>query len=145
MGITVDAIGSRRFDLIVCNVANGDMVRHTGVFEAAVRAVEAVDACLGQLLAALAETGGQCLITADHGNLECMAEADGGPSTSHTRLPVPLVYAGPLQPAFGDGGPLADVAPTVLTLMDLPQPPEMTGHSLIESLETGPGRLRAAK
>ncbi|MAS41157.1 MAG: phosphoglycerate mutase (2,3-diphosphoglycerate-independent) [Porticoccaceae bacterium] len=141
----VDAIGSRRFDLIVCNFANGDMVGHTGVFEAAVRAVEAVDACLGQLLAALAETGGQCLITADHGNLECMAEADGGPSTSHTRLPVPLVYAGPLQPAFGDGGTLADVAPTVLTLMDLPQPPEMTGHSLIESLETGPGRLRAAK
>jgi len=141
----VDAIGSRRFDLIVCNFANGDMVGHTGVFEAAVSAVEAIDACLGRILAALEETDGQCLITADHGNLECMAETDGGPSTSHTRLPVPLVYAGPQQPTFGDGGTLADVAPTVLTLMDLPQPPEMTGHSLIESLEIRPGGLRATQ
>jgi 2,3-bisphosphoglycerate-independent phosphoglycerate mutase len=141
----VDAIANRRFDLIVCNFANGDMVGHTGVFEAAVRAVEAVDACLGRILAALEATGGQCLITADHGNLECMAEADGGPSTAHTCLPVPLVYAGPLRPTFGDGGTLADVAPTVLTLMDLPKPPEMTGRSLIEALETRPGELRAAQ
>ncbi len=141
----VAAIASRGYDLIVCNFANGDMVGHTGVFEAAVRAVEAVDACLGRILSALRENDGQCLITADHGNLECMAEPDGGPSTSHTQLPVPLIYAGPLQPNFRPGGTLADVAPTLLTLMGLPQPPEMTGRSLVESFATQPGSVQAVK
>ncbi|MFZ5654933.1 MAG: 2,3-bisphosphoglycerate-independent phosphoglycerate mutase [Pseudomonadota bacterium] len=141
----VAAIASRRFDFIVGNFANGDMVGHTGVFAAAVRAVETVDACLGRILSALAEAGGQCLITADHGNLECMVEPDGGPSTAHTSLPVPLVYAGPRRIRLRDGGTLADVAPTLLALMDLSPPPEMTGHSLAEPLTVQSGRLRAAQ
>ena len=139
------AIASRRFDFIVGNFANGDMVGHTGLFAAAVQAVEAVDACLGRILTALAAAGGQCLITADHGNLECMVEADGGPSTAHTTLPVPLVYAGPRQVRFSAGGTLADVAPTLLALMSLSPPPEMTGHSLVELPTVRPGRLRAAQ
>lgn len=139
----VAAIASRRFDLIVCNFANGDMVGHTGNFAAAVKAVEAVDVCLGRILAALQHSGGQCLITADHGNLECMVE-DGGPSTSHTSLPVPLIYVGPRQLTLRAGGTLADIAPTALALMDLPQPAEMTGHCLIEAALDLPRSRRAA-
>ncbi len=128
-----DSIESGDYDAIICNFANGDMVGHTGVFDAAVKAVEAVDACLGQILAAVERSGGQCLITADHGNVECMIDADGGgPLTSHTTLPVPLVYAGPRSLQLRDDGTLADIAPTMLALMELPQPSEMTGHSLIQ-------------
>ncbi len=128
----VEAIAGGRFDLIVGNFANGDMVGHTGNFAAAVKAVEAVDHCLDRILEAVQRNGGQCLVTADHGNLECMVE-DGGPSTSHTCLPVPLVYAGPRQLQLAAGGTLADVAPTVLALMGLPQPSAMTGRSLLET------------
>ncbi|MEE4362082.1 MAG: 2,3-bisphosphoglycerate-independent phosphoglycerate mutase [Pseudomonadales bacterium] len=130
----VEAIRSRRYDLIVCNYANGDMVGHTGVFAAAVKAVETLDACLGRIVEALTETGGQCLITADHGNVEQMSDAHTGQAhTAHTCEPVPLVYVGPrsIQLAEG-GGTLADVAPTLLQLMDLPQPEAMTGHALAE-------------
>ncbi len=140
----VAAIASRRFDFILCNFANGDMVGHTGNFAAAVKAVEAVDTCLGRILEEIGQSGGQCLITADHGNLECMVEDDGGPSTSHTSLPVPLIYAGPRRLTLRAGGTLADVAPTVLALMDLPQPPEMTGHCLIETALELPRSRRAA-
>lgn len=140
----VAALASRRFDLIVCNFANGDMVGHTGNFAAAVKAVEAVDVCLGRILEALQQSGGQCLITADHGNLECMVAEDGGPSTAHTSLPVPLIYAGPRQLTLCPGGTLADVAPTVLALMDLPQPAEMTGHCLVEAALDLPRSRRAA-
>ena len=139
----VAAIASQRFDLIVCNFANGDMVGHTGNFAAAVKAVEAVDTCLDRILEALQHGGGQCLITADHGNLECMVE-DGGPSTSHTSLPVPLIYAGPRQLTLRAGGTLADVAPTVLALMGLPQPREMTGHCLVDAASDQPRSRRAA-
>ena len=127
----VEAVRSRRFDLIVCNYANGDMVGHTGVFDAAVVAVQTLDECLGRLESALAAHGGQMLITADHGNVEKMHDADSGqPHTAHTCELVPLVYIGPRGLALADGGTLADVAPTLLDLMRLDRPTEMTGRSL---------------
>ena len=130
----VEAIRSRRFDFIVCNYANGDMVGHTGVFAAAVRAVETLDSCLARVTDALAETGGQCLITADHGNVERMQDAESGqPHTAHTCEPVPLLYFGPQAITLKSGGVLSDVAPTLLTLMSLPIPAEMTGKVLCES------------
>lgn len=130
----VAAIRSGRFDLIVCNYANGDMVGHTGVFDAAVKAVEALDTCIGRVAAAVREVGGEALITADHGNCEQMMDYDSGQvHTQHTTDLVPFVYIGAraltLQPS---GGRLADVAPTLLALMGLPQPREMTGHSLAQ-------------
>jgi 2,3-bisphosphoglycerate-independent phosphoglycerate mutase len=130
----IEAIRSGGYDLIVCNYANGDMVGHTGIFDAAVKAVEALDICIGRVEAALLEVGGQALITADHGNCEQMADYESGQvHTQHTTELVPLVYLGkrPLQldPA---GGILADIAPTLLALMDLPQPGEMTGKNLSE-------------
>jgi 2,3-bisphosphoglycerate-independent phosphoglycerate mutase len=138
----VEAISERRFDLIVCNFANGDMVGHTGIFAAAVQAAEAVDICIGRIVAALETVQGQCLITADHGNLELMEE-NGQPLTSHTTLPVPLVYVGPRNIALAAGGTLADVAPTLLSLMDLPPPMEMTGHSLLAADSGEPRSARA--
>jgi len=129
----VEAITSGKFDLIVCNYANGDMVGHTGVYAAAVKAVEALDECLGRVEKALAQVGGQALITADHGNCEQMLDYESGQQhTQHTTDLVPLVYLGSkrlaLQPS---GGILADIAPTLLGLMGLPQPAEMTGHNLV--------------
>ena len=130
----VDAIESRRFDAIVCNFANGDMVGHTGDFDAAVSAVETIDECLAKVLGALARTGSQCLITADHGNVECLLDRDAKqPHTAHTSGPVPLVYAGPYDVRFADAGRLADVAPTLLELMDLPRPAAMTARSLVDT------------
>jgi 2,3-bisphosphoglycerate-independent phosphoglycerate mutase len=128
----VEAIGSGRFDFIVCNIANPDMVGHTGVFAAAVQAVEVVDAALGRLRAAIEAAGGEMLVTADHGNLELMQDhATGQPHTAHTHGPVPLVYLG--RPArLLPGGALRDLAPTVLDLMGLPKPAEMDGKSLVE-------------
>jgi 2,3-bisphosphoglycerate-independent phosphoglycerate mutase len=112
------------------------MVGHTGVFDAAVKAVETLDECLGRLEAAIEETGGQMLITADHGNVERMRDdASGQAHTAHTSEPVPLVYVGPQAVSFVDGGTLADVAPTLLTLMHLEVPPEMTGRSLVRVRE----------
>jgi 2,3-bisphosphoglycerate-independent phosphoglycerate mutase len=128
----VAAIRSGTHDLIVCNYANGDMVGHTGVFDAAVRAVETLDTCLARIRDALVEVGGQALITADHGNCERMSDAaNGQPHTAHTTEPVPLVYLGGRALELDAGGTLADVAPTLLTLMGLPQPAEMTGRSLV--------------
>ncbi len=130
----VAAIRSGEYDLIVCNYANGDMVGHTGVYEAAVRAVETLDECIGRIEAALREVGGQALITADHGNCEQMLDYESGQNhTQHTTELVPLVYIGPRQLALRDsGGILADVAPTLLGLMGLPQPAEMSGSDLVE-------------
>jgi 2,3-bisphosphoglycerate-independent phosphoglycerate mutase len=132
------AIRSRRHDLIVCNIANPDMVGHTGVFEAAVKAVEAVDRALGDIAAALREAGGEMLLSADHGNIEMMRDPQTGqPHTAHTLGPVPLLYLG--RPArLRDGGALKDLAPTVLALMGLDPPAEMTGRSLVE-FRDGPG------
>lgn len=128
----VSAIRNREYDAIVCNFANGDMVGHTGVWEAALKAVEVIDQCLAKITEAILDTGGHCLITADHGNIEQMLdEQSGQPLTSHTNGPVPLVYVGGSQLTFEDGGSLCDVAPSVLSLLGLPKPEDMTGHSLI--------------
>ncbi len=129
----VDAIESGKYDVIVCNYANGDMVGHTGVFAAAVKAAEALDAALARLVKAVEGVDGQMLITADHGNIEQMFDHDTGQAhTAHTCDLVPLVYVSTrkarVQPT---GGVLSDIAPTMLTLMGLPVPPEMTGRVLI--------------
>lgn len=127
----VEAIEQQRYDVIIVNYANGDMVGHTGVFEAAVAAVECLDSCIGRIAEALAKVGGEALITADHGNVEQMADHSTGQAhTAHTCEPVPFVYVGPRQVNLRDGGILSDVAPTVLTLLGLEQPPEMTGRSI---------------
>lgn len=126
------AIRSGKYDAIICNYANGDMVGHTGNFDAAVKAVETLDGCLGRLMQAIRDTGGQCLITADHGNVEQMMDAESGQAlTSHTSGPVPLVYVGDRQWRFTREGALSDIAPTLLTLMDMEVPAEMTGHVLM--------------
>ncbi|WIO73959.1 2,3-bisphosphoglycerate-independent phosphoglycerate mutase [Porticoccaceae bacterium LTM1] len=128
----VDAITSGKYDTLICNYANGDMVGHTGVFDAAVKAAEYVDQCLGEIVEAVKSAGGDCLITADHGNLEEMFDASSGQiSTQHSTLPVPLVYVGDRKLSLADDGSLADVAPTMLALMGLQQPAEMTGRSLV--------------
>ncbi|MEM1429487.1 MAG: 2,3-bisphosphoglycerate-independent phosphoglycerate mutase [Pseudomonadota bacterium] len=119
------------YDLIVVNYANPDMVGHTGDLEAAKRACTAVDAGLGRALAALKKAGGAAVITADHGNCETMIAEDGGPHTAHTTNLVPVMLVGGPEGATLRDGRLADLAPTVLTLMGLPIPPEMTGKSLI--------------
>jgi 2,3-bisphosphoglycerate-independent phosphoglycerate mutase len=124
----VEAIGSGQFDFIVCNIANADMVGHTGKLDAAIKAAEAVDQALGRLRAAIVAAGGEMLVTADHGNFEQMTADDGQPHTQHTVGPVPLVYVG--RKATLAHGALRDLAPTVLALMGLPQPAEMTGRSL---------------
>jgi 2,3-bisphosphoglycerate-independent phosphoglycerate mutase len=128
----VAAIESGEHDFIVCNYPNGDMVGHTGKFDAAVAACEAVDACVGRVVAALEKVGGECLITADHGNAEQMLDNNSGQAhTAHTCEPVPLIYIGrPAQPA--KDGALSDIAPTILQLMDIEQPEQMTGHSLMK-------------
>jgi 2,3-bisphosphoglycerate-independent phosphoglycerate mutase len=116
----------------IINFANADMVGHTGVIEAAVKAVETVDECLGEMVAAVHERGGACVVTADHGNADHMLEPDGSPNTAHSLNEVPLIVTAPgLKLRAGDGI-LADVAPTVLDLLGMPQPDEMTGRSLIE-------------
>jgi 2,3-bisphosphoglycerate-independent phosphoglycerate mutase len=129
----VAAIESGKFDLIVVNFANGDMVGHSGIFEAAVKAAEAVDAALGRLAEAVTAAGGTLLITADHGNVEQMRDpVTGEPHTAHTTLPVPVILVNPPPgvASIGDGA-LSDIAPTLLGLLGLAVPGVMTGHSLI--------------
>jgi len=126
----VEAIGSGRYDFIACNIANPDMVGHTGVEAAAIKAAEAVDVALGRLVAAIRAAGGEMLVSADHGNLEQMLDENGVPHTQHTVGPVPLVYVG--RKARLHHGALRDLAPSVLALMGLPQPAEMSGRSLVE-------------
>ncbi|NKQ09638.1 2,3-bisphosphoglycerate-independent phosphoglycerate mutase [Pseudomonas sp. SST3] len=129
----VDAIENQRYDVIIVNYANGDMVGHTGVFEAAVKAVECLDKCIGRIVEALDKVGGEALITADHGNVEQMEDAMTGQAhTAHTCEPVPFIYYGQRNLRIREGGVLADVAPTMLTLLGLPVPKEMTGRSIVE-------------
>jgi 2,3-bisphosphoglycerate-independent phosphoglycerate mutase len=125
-------IRAQRHDVIVCNIANPDMVGHTGMLAAAIQAAEAVDRALGAVRTALNEVGGEMIVTADHGNLEMMRDpATGEPHTAHTVGPVPLVYVG--RPAIlHEGGALRDIAPTLLYLLGVPAPVEMTGRSLVE-------------
>ena len=125
------AIDSDKYDTIILNYANCDMVGHTGVFDAAVKAVEAVDTCVGKIVDAVAAKGGVTLITADHGNADKMYEADGSPFTAHTTNPVPFIVVGyPCE--LREGGRLCDIAPTMLKIMGLEQPKEMTGVSIIK-------------
>ncbi|MBD0788855.1 2,3-bisphosphoglycerate-independent phosphoglycerate mutase [Vibrio sp. Y2-5] len=125
----VAAIKSGKYDAIICNYPNGDMVGHTGVYEAAVKACEAVDECIGRVVEAIKEVDGQLLITADHGNAEMMINPEtGGVHTAHTSLPVPLVYVGSKDIEFIEGGKLSDLAPTMLALTDTEIPAEMSGQ-----------------
>ncbi len=129
----VEVITAGTYDTVICNFANGDMVGHSGVFDAAVKAVEAVDECLGRIIEALKVNGGQCLITADHGNAEQMLSDDGTqPLTSHTIGPVPLVLYSPTQGLSLQEGALCDLAPTLLDMMGIEKPEEMTGVSLLK-------------
>src|SRR5205807_1456998 len=114
----------------IINFANADMVGHTGVIPAAVKAIETVDACLAQVVDVVHASGGACLITADHGNADHMLEPDGSPNTAHSLNPVPVIITVPGL-TLRDGGVLADVAPTLLQILGIEQPPEMTGRSLI--------------
>ena len=129
----VEAISAHRFDVIVLNYANTDMVGHTGRLDAAVKAVETVDGCLGRLSEAIERAGGTLVIAADHGNAEMMRDPQTGePHTAHTLNPVPFIVVNPPEAIAGlQDGRLCDVAPTLLDLLDLPQPAAMTGHSLI--------------
>lgn len=129
----VDAIASGRFDVIVCNIANPDMVGHTGDLQAAILAAQAVDVAIGAVDVAVRAAGGALLVTADHGNLEMMRDPETGqPHTAHTVGPVPFVYVGTREDVrLRSGGALRDVAPTMLDLLGLPQPAEMSGRSLL--------------
>ena len=128
----VEAIESGTYDVIICNYANPDMVGHTGKFDAAVRAIEAIDSCLGRVTTALQDVGGEMLVTADHGNAELMQDDRSGQAhTAHTTNLVPLVYVG-REAQMVEHGALSDIAPTMLTLMNMPLPPDMTGTPLVE-------------
>lgn len=130
----VDAIKNGGYDLIVCNYANGDMVGHTGVYDAAVKAAECIDDCLKKVTDAILEVGGECLITADHGNAELMLDANGEAMTQHTTGPVNLIHVhNRAQEIIINEGSLCDVSPTLLAIMGVEQPAEMSGHSLITS------------
>lgn len=142
--VAVAAVEKRVYSLIVINYANPDMVGHTGMLEATVKALETVDRCLGQLLASVTKAGGTAIIIADHGNAELMWDEQGNPWTAHTTNPVPFILVegeGVKIPGHGtdvslrSDGCLADVAPTILEILKLPQPPEMTGRSMIQSAD----------
>jgi 2,3-bisphosphoglycerate-independent phosphoglycerate mutase len=126
-------IESRAHDFLLCNYANADMVGHTGVLPAVIRAVETVDSCLGRVLETADRAGASVLVTADHGNCEMMIDpATGGVHTAHTTNPVPLVAVGTAAESLRAGGSLRDVAPTVLGLLGIEAPGEMTGRDLRE-------------
>ncbi|MBQ7045129.1 MAG: 2,3-bisphosphoglycerate-independent phosphoglycerate mutase [Clostridia bacterium] len=126
-----EAIKSGKYDVIILNFANCDMVGHTGVYDAAVKAVETVDKCVGAVVKTTLEVGGAVVITADHGNADCMAEPDGSPFTAHTTNPVPFCVVG-YDCELKSGGKLCDIAPTMLEMLGLPKPEEMDGVSLIK-------------
>jgi 2,3-bisphosphoglycerate-independent phosphoglycerate mutase len=131
----INALNSSYYDLIVCNFANCDMVGHTGIFEAIVKAVETVDICTRDITQAVLAKGGVCILTADHGNAEETALDDGSPMTAHTTNPVPFSLVGAGEFQLRTGGKLSDIAPTILKLMKIKKPPEMDGKSLIPPLQ----------
>jgi 2,3-bisphosphoglycerate-independent phosphoglycerate mutase len=141
----VASIEKKTFDVIIVNYANGDMVGHTGILTAAIKAAETIDACLAKLEAAVKAAGGTMLVTADHGNLEQMRDANTGePHTQHTVGKVPVVLVNPPMGGVSlDDGRLADIAPTIIDLLGLPQPNEMTGHSLMSAIDTTKNLNRA--
>ena len=126
----VDAINSGKYDVVILNYANCDMVGHTGIFDAAVKAVETVDTCVGRTAEAVLNMGGVMLLTADHGNADCMIAEDGSPFTAHTTNPVPFAVIGK-ECELREGGKLCDISPTILKLLGLAQPAEMDGESII--------------
>jgi 2,3-bisphosphoglycerate-independent phosphoglycerate mutase len=130
----VTALKENKYDVIICNFANADMVGHTGNFSATIKAIEVLDACLGKITNALEETGCQALITADHGNADCMFQGNTkNPHTAHTTNLVPLIYVGNKKLKFiSKPGTLSDVSPTLLSIMNIDKPKEMTGQSLLE-------------
>ncbi len=127
-----EAVKSGKYDVVIVNFANCDMVGHTGVFDAAVAAVEAVDTCVGSLYEAVMENGGTLFVTADHGNADQMKEPDGSPFTAHTTNEVPFIVCNCGNVELREGGKLCDIVPTMLKVMNLPQPEEMTGISIIK-------------
>ena len=127
-----EAVRSGKYDVVIVNFANCDMVGHTGVFDAAVKAVEAVDECVGSLYQAVMDNGGTLFITADHGNADQMKEEDGSPFTAHTTNEVPFIVCNCGDVKLREGGKLSDIVPTMLKVMSMPQPEEMTGKSIIE-------------
>ncbi|MEM9101244.1 MAG: 2,3-bisphosphoglycerate-independent phosphoglycerate mutase [Pseudomonadota bacterium] len=129
----VEHIQQQHFDVIICNFANPDMVGHTGKLDATIKAIETIDTCLEQIIKATKEADGECLITADHGNAELMVCAETGqPHTSHTTGDVPFVYVGQRATIVNNQGKLSDIAPTILHLLNIPQPQEMTGTSILK-------------
>jgi 2,3-bisphosphoglycerate-independent phosphoglycerate mutase len=133
----VEEIGSGGYGFAVLNFANPDMVGHTGSIPAAIAAVETTDECLGRVLAAVEEQGGVALVTADHGNAEEMLDPRGEPQTAHSTNPVPLVLTDTTD-SLRDGGELSDLAPTILALLQLEQPLQMTGKILTKNLTNQP-------
>lgn len=128
----ISAIGSGSYDMIVCNFANGDMVGHTGIFSAAVKAVECLDHCLERIFRESQSNSVHCFVTADHGNVEHLYDTPTEqPNTAHTNNPVPFLYVGPRPLKFHPSGALADIAPTILDVLQLPIPAQMTGQSLL--------------
>lgn len=130
---TVKAIESGKYDFVVANFANADMVGHTGILDATIKAIETLDECVADVIDATVACGGTALMTADHGNAEIELDEQGGPVTAHTTSPVPLLVCGLENIRLAEGGTLADIAPTILAIMGLEKPAEMTGHNLIRT------------
>ena len=128
----LEAIATDKYDLIILNFANADMVGHTGVMEAAIKAIETLDKCVPQIVDAVLAKDGQILLTADHGNADEMLTAEGNVMTAHSLADVPLVHIANEPKQLADGGRLCDISPTLLDLMGLDAPEEMTGHSLVK-------------
>ena len=127
----VEAINTQKFDFIACNFANGDMVGHTGIYEAIVKAVQTIDICLNDVVEAAKTNGYEVLITADHGNADNAVNENGTPNTAHSLNPVPFVYVSDNKGAKVENGSLADIAPTILHIMGIKAPADMTGKDLI--------------
>ena len=127
----IEAVNSDKYDVVIINFANGDMVGHTGVFDAIVKAVETVDSCVHDVVETVLKKNGVCFIFADHGNAEQTKLGDGSPMTAHTTNPVPLTIINAGDITLRDAGGLSDIAPTALDIMGIKQPQEMTGKTLI--------------